>query len=175
MTDESAQEIVDRLESSFNLAARDTRTHYHPIYAGLHCGATTGIHGGKDKEIDCPKCRANFEAIQKAREEKMDLDLYMLHYGLFNDEFFPQATVEDIEDKFFEEVCEFQSEYYASNKPEMIAELIDVMNMSIKLLTAYGVKNVLHAGYLKLQTTAKKYRETAHYRCKTRGCVIQGW
>jgi hypothetical protein len=70
MTDE-AQEIVDRFESTFNLAARDARTHFHPIYATLHCGCKTGIQGGKPEEIDCPDCLKNFADNTPGPREKL--------------------------------------------------------------------------------------------------------
>jgi hypothetical protein len=34
-------------------------THFHPIYAALHCGDTTGLQGGKEKEVNCPACLSN--------------------------------------------------------------------------------------------------------------------
>lgn len=89
----------------------------------------------------------------------MDIETYLAHYRKFDAEFFPNAVVEEIEDKTLSEIRELHDEITMEHPVEKrITEALDVMNMSIKLLTAYGVKDVLHAGFQKLQLTAEKYR-----------------
>ena len=89
----------------------------------------------------------------------MQLETYLANYEIFNKEFFPDATVEEIENKMTEECVEFVYEIARNGTREnRIAEATDVLNMAIKLLRAYGVLDPLHAGYAKLQQTADKYR-----------------
>jgi hypothetical protein len=120
-----------------------------------HCGDATGIHHTNHKDITCPECLKNM----KESEPKMQIDEYLLHYKKFDDEFFPDATIEDIETQTLYEIDELSSEIiWDGNIKHKISECLDVMNMSIKLLTAYGIKDPLHDGFIKLQETARKYR-----------------
>ncbi len=89
---------------------------------------------------------------------------YLLQYELFNLEFFPMATDNDVLAKFGDEMHEAQIELDAmdagfGDKEALIGETIDVMNMAIKTLRMYGVKDPLQAGADKLALTARKYRE----------------
>jgi hypothetical protein len=88
----------------------------------------------------------------------MQLAEYLMHYDKFNEEFFSGATLEEIEDKMVEELKGMYTALHNLSTDERINEALDVMNMSIKLLTAYGVTNVLDAGYRKLMATAEEYR-----------------
>jgi uncharacterized protein YutE (UPF0331/DUF86 family) len=90
----------------------------------------------------------------------MEFAEFLLHYEQFDREFCPNADLDDVECKCLEEMEEL-AEVIAYEKPlEMrIEECLDVMNMTIKLLTRYGVKDPLGAGVLKLELTAEKYRE----------------
>ena len=89
---------------------------------------------------------------------------YLLQYELFNLEFFQMATDNDVLAKFGDEMHEAQIELDAmgagfGDKEALIGETIDVMNMAIKTLRRYGVKDPLQAGADKLALTAQKYRE----------------
>ena len=90
----------------------------------------------------------------------MDYDLYIKHYRAFDAEFFPSSSIEEIEDKMLEEMDELSEEMENGGAIEnKISEATDTLNINIKLLNAYGVKDVLHAGFMKLQETAEKYRK----------------
>lgn len=89
----------------------------------------------------------------------MDFEHYKKHYHDFNEEHFPTASLEEIEDKMLEEMHELYDEIEKGGTPaDKIAEAIDVFNMSVKLLTAYGVKDICHAAAAKLDLTSAKYR-----------------
>lgn len=88
---------------------------------------------------------------------------YLLQYELFNLEFFPMATDNDVLAKFGDEMHEAQIELDAmdagfGDKEALVGETIDVMNMAIKTLRMYGITDPLQAGADKLRTTAAKYR-----------------
>lgn len=89
----------------------------------------------------------------------MQITEYYLHYDLFDKEFHSQAKVEEVERKLLEEMKEAAEEI--ENKkpsPNRVAEVIDVMNVSLKLLRMYGILDPLHFGVIKLEQTAEKYR-----------------
>lgn len=92
----------------------------------------------------------------------MQFDHYQTLYAAFNQDHFPNATLKEIEDKMLEEMKELRHEIeygnYGGELADKIAETIDVFNMSVKLLTAYGVKNICHAAAAKLDLTSAKYR-----------------
>lgn len=84
---------------------------------------------------------------------------YISEYRKFDAEHFPDATLQEIEDKLMGEMLELSIELATNGTAEnRIDEALDVMNMSIKLLVSYGVKNPLFAGWQKLQATSEKYR-----------------
>ena len=92
----------------------------------------------------------------------MEFDNYLTLYDEFNAAHFPQATVEQIEDKVLEEMRELAHEIVTEGtQADKIAESLDVFNLSVKLLTAYGVVNILDAAAQKLALTAVKYRQKA--------------
>ena len=91
----------------------------------------------------------------------MEMDNYLQHYEDFDKEFCPQATVADVECKMLEEMGELQSclQWPEKSTPEeTVGELLDVMNVSIKLLKRYGIHDPLFFGVQKLEATALKYR-----------------
>ena len=89
----------------------------------------------------------------------MQFDHYQTLYAAFNQDHFPNATLEEIEDKMLEEVGELCEEIMNFGCIEdRIAEATDVFNMSVKLLTAYGVKDICHVAAEKLRLTSEKYR-----------------
>lgn len=90
----------------------------------------------------------------------MEYDHYWHNYYQFNEDFFPDETVEEIEDKMYEEMGELRAELFSGHIEEKILECLDVMNMSIKLLNCYGVKDPLHAGYEKILQTKEKYLQS---------------
>jgi hypothetical protein len=91
----------------------------------------------------------------------MDIPEFLLHYERFDNKFCPQATVQDVERKLLEEMGELKTclvSFPGQPNEETIGELLDVMNVSIKLLHRYGVRDPLWAGVMKLEKTAAKYR-----------------
>ena len=88
----------------------------------------------------------------------MQFDHYQKLYAAFNEEHFPTASLEEIEDKMREEMMELLLEFCGNSTADKIAEAVDVFNMSVKLLTAYGVKDICHAAAEKLRITSEKYR-----------------
>lgn len=89
----------------------------------------------------------------------MELELYLQHYKAFDDEFFPNETLEEIEDKCLEEMDELNEALtYKSPLADRISEALDQMNMTLKLLKAYGVHDPLYSGARKLQANAALYR-----------------
>lgn len=89
----------------------------------------------------------------------MQFDHYQKLYAAFNEEHFPTASLEEIEDKMLEEMDELAFEIADGGTLEnKINECIDNFNMSVKLLTAYGVKDICHAAAEKLRITSEKYR-----------------
>lgn len=94
----------------------------------------------------------------------MQIEEYFSHYDLFDNEFFPMATDNDVLAKFGDEMHEAQIELDAmeagfGDKEALINETTDAMNMAIKTLRMYGVKDPLRAGAEKLAVTAAKYRK----------------
>ena len=88
----------------------------------------------------------------------MQFDHYQTLYAAFNQDHFPNASLEEIEDKMLEEMDELAFEIADSGSLEKkIEEAVDVFNMSVKLLTAYGVKDICHAAAAKLDLTSAKY------------------
>ena len=91
----------------------------------------------------------------------MDMETFMMHYDAFDREFCPTATVEDVEKKLLEEMGELRSCLQwpeKSTHEETLGELLDVLNVSLKLLKRYGIHDPLWFGYRKLELTAEKYR-----------------
>ena len=91
----------------------------------------------------------------------MDIETFMMHYEAFDKEFCRGATTLDVEFKMIEEMKELGMCLmfpFGSSHDEIISELLDVMNVSLKLLKRYGIHDPLHFGYLKLTQTAEKYR-----------------
>lgn len=90
----------------------------------------------------------------------MDFEHYQHKYSAFDALHFPNASLEEIEDKMLEEMTELSYEIQRTFTPleKKIEEAIDVFNMSVKLLTAYGVKDICHAAAEKLRITSEKYR-----------------
>ena len=94
----------------------------------------------------------------------MQIEQYLAAYDSFDSEFFPMATDDDVLEKFGDEMQEAMIELDAmgagfGDKDALIGETIDTLNMSIKTLRMYGVKDPLQAGADKLVFTAQKYRE----------------
>lgn len=88
----------------------------------------------------------------------MDMDLYLHHYREFHAEFCPGAGTAEKADKVYEEAHEFIDAYFDDDENAQINESLDLMNTAIAFLVEAGIKDPLHAGYLKLQRTAEKYR-----------------
>ena len=91
----------------------------------------------------------------------MRIEEYFLYYQLFDDEFCPGAGIEEVERKVLEEMGELRSCLQwpeKSTHDETLGELLDVLNVTLKLLKRYGIHDPLHFGYQKLQLTAEKYR-----------------
>ena len=94
----------------------------------------------------------------------MQIEEYCDIYDAFDAEFFPMATDDDVLEKFGDEMQEAMIELDAmgagfGDKEALIGETIDTLNMSIKTLRMYGVKDPLQAGADKLVLTAQKYQE----------------
>ena len=94
----------------------------------------------------------------------MQIEEYFDIYDSFDSEFFPMATDDDVLEKFGDEMQEAMIELDAmgagfGDKDALIGETIDTLNMSIKTLRMYGVKDPLQAGADKLVFTAQKYLE----------------
>jgi hypothetical protein len=90
----------------------------------------------------------------------VQIEEYKLHYEGFDREFCPQASLEDVEAKMLEELTELNVAIRLKMPlADKINEALDCMNMSHKLLRSYGVLDTLDAGILKLELTARKYRE----------------
>lgn len=130
-------------------------THYHQVYETLHCGEKTGLQGGKDKEITCLACKANFVNL---KGKNMQIDEFLMHLGMFHDEFKIDISPGARADKLFDEVNEFATAMVHETKEKADDEAIDVMVCAIANVAARGIKNPLHAGFMKLQRTAEKYR-----------------
>ncbi|MDD2898978.1 MAG: hypothetical protein PHI31_09725 [Desulfuromonadaceae bacterium] len=88
----------------------------------------------------------------------MQIDEYLMHYEKFQNEFGIDTSPKARSAKLIMETCELIEAEHKADDTATIDEAIDVMNCSIALVVAHGVKNPLHAGYMKLQRTAEKYR-----------------
>lgn len=93
----------------------------------------------------------------------MQIEEYFSHYDSFDREFFPMATDDDVLEKFDDEMVEAQVAIDAmfsglGTQEDLIGETLDTLNMAIKTLRMYGVKDPLRAGAEKLRATAAKYR-----------------
>ena len=88
----------------------------------------------------------------------MQIEEYLLNYQFFYDEFFPHITSNQKFNKLSEAVGEYLDAVNEGIRESIIEETIDVMNTAIAYLYSEGVVNPLFAGYLKLRSTATKYR-----------------
>ena len=89
----------------------------------------------------------------------MDMQLYLHHYREFLNEFDPDADINARVAKTLTESMELREAWLFSGDDDSVKEeAIDLMNCAISLVSYLGVKNPLHAGYMKLQATAEKYR-----------------
>lgn len=85
----------------------------------------------------------------------MQINEYLAEYRRFYDEFFQNATATDIERKLHEEIFEYMD---AETNVQELDELVDLMNIAIYNVYRRVSIDPLHAGFLKLQKTAEKYR-----------------
>lgn len=89
----------------------------------------------------------------------MDIDNYLYHYDEFTTEFNLPTDPVARGNKAIQEAIEFNVAFHHGTDSEADDEALDLMNTAISNVVARGFKNPLHAGYLKLQRTAEKYRE----------------
>ena len=88
----------------------------------------------------------------------MEIDNYLHHYNEFLDEFnLPKDPVAS-GNKTIQESIEFNVAFIYGTQSEADDEAIDLMNTAIMNVVDRGISNPLHAGYMKLQRTAEKYR-----------------
>ena len=87
----------------------------------------------------------------------MEMGLYLHHYRMFHERYFPWATPDIKLCKLCEEIEEHINAVNEGHKPDIKEETIDVMNTAIAYLVSIGVNDPLHAGYEKLCKTALKY------------------
>ena len=91
----------------------------------------------------------------------MDLDNYFQHYADFDKRWCPSATIDEVEKKLLEEMEELRSCIQWPEKTtheETLGELMDVLNVTLKLLKRYGINDPLYFGAEKLRSTSEKYK-----------------
>ena len=89
----------------------------------------------------------------------MQFDAFLIHLEDFHKEFDIDVSPQGRSDKLVEEMCEFLEASTSSTKEHADDEAIDVLVCAIANVKARGMHNMLHLAFLKLDRTAKKYRD----------------